>query len=222
MRVRVTGAACGGLFPAELSCAFCLDDAGLVAGDAICRNVCARQGKFALNMALDGVEDGLEVPVDMARLAFPSVRARGKLSAMGISVAVRAEVKLRDMKTPFAARIHGTGSGGVACQAFHFRVLSLERELRPLVVERFSLHRFPVPGGMALLAAAGELLHVRVTVARFACRKLHAAVQDCPGLVHGGNVATFALHLRVLPGQRVAGMIMRKERCRLPSFGVVA
>jgi hypothetical protein len=78
----------------ELSCAFRLDDVGLVAGDAICRNVCAGEGISALTMALDSIDDVPEIPVDMARLAFSSVRAPHKLSAVGILVAVRANVKL--------------------------------------------------------------------------------------------------------------------------------
>lgn len=72
------------------------------------------------------------------------------------------------MKTLFAAGIRSTGNWGVAGQAFDVRVLSIERELRPLVVKRFPLRCLPVPGGMALVAAAGELFHVRVAVARFA------------------------------------------------------
>lgn len=222
VRVRVTGPARGIRFPSELSGVFRLDDVGLMAGDAICRNVCARQGKFALNMALDSVEDNPEVPVDMACLAFSSVRARRKLSAMCILVAVRADVKLRNVKTLFAAGIHRTGSRGVACQAFDVRVLSIERELRSLVVERFPLRCFPVSGGMALVAAAGELFQVRVAVARFAGRKLHATVENGPGMIHGCIVAPCALHLPVLSCERVAGMIVRKERRRLPSFRVVA
>jgi hypothetical protein len=82
------------LFPSELSCAFRLDDVGLVAGDAICRNVSAGEGISALTMALESIADVLEVPVDMARLAFPSVRAPRKLSAVGILVAVSADVEL--------------------------------------------------------------------------------------------------------------------------------
>ena len=45
-------------------------------------------------MALDRIEDVPEVPVDMTRFAFSSVRAPGKLSAVGVPVAVRAEAKL--------------------------------------------------------------------------------------------------------------------------------
>ena len=93
MRVRVTRAACEVLFPTKLSRAFRLDDVGLVTGDAICRNVCTCQGIPALQMAFDRVENERKVLVRMARLAFPSVRTRGKLSAMGILVAFCTEVK---------------------------------------------------------------------------------------------------------------------------------
>jgi hypothetical protein len=89
----VTTAAGKALFPTELSGAFRLDDPGLMAGDAICGNVRACQRILALQMAFDSVENNLEVPVDMAYLAFPSVRARRKLSAMIILVAVCTVVK---------------------------------------------------------------------------------------------------------------------------------
>jgi hypothetical protein len=54
-----------------------------------------RTGKriVALKMALDSIEHVLEVPVDMARFAFSSVRAPRKLSAVGILVAVCADVE---------------------------------------------------------------------------------------------------------------------------------
>jgi hypothetical protein len=107
-------------------------------------------------------------------------------------------------------------------QAFDIRVSSIERELRPLVVEGFLPGCLPVPGGMALVAAAGEFLHVRVAVARFAGRKRHATVEDGPRKIHGTIVAFFALHLPVFPCQRVPGTIVRKERRRLPSSCVVA
>ena len=110
----------------------------------------------------------------------------------------------------------------MACQACDVRVLSIERKIRPLVVERAPLRRLPVPGGMALVATAGELFHVRIRVARCAGRKLHASIENGFGMVHGGMVAPSTLDLPVLSGQRVAGMIMRKEAHRLPSFRVVA
>jgi hypothetical protein len=49
------------------------------------------------------------------------------------------------VKTLFAAGIRSTGSWGVAGQAFDLRVLSIERELRPLVVKRFPFDVFQSP-----------------------------------------------------------------------------
>jgi hypothetical protein len=75
---------------------------------------------------------------------------------------------------------------------------------------------------MALVAPAGELFQVRITVARCAGRKLHATVKNGSGMIHGAGVTLLALDLRVLSSQRVTGMIMRKDRSRLPFFRVVA
>ena len=208
MRVRVTCEAHRGLFPTELSRAFRLDDAGLVAGDAICRHVRARQGIPALKMALDSVEDDPEAPVRMARLAFSSVCARGELPAMGVLVAVCTTAKPRNVKTQFAAGAHRTRSSGVTCLAFDVRVFSVEGEFRSLVVERAFLCRLPGRSGMALVASAGELLHVRIAVARFTGRKRHAAVKDRAGVIHGAVVTLLALRQPVLSSQGVAGMLM--------------
>jgi hypothetical protein len=206
----------------ELSRAFRLDDICLVAGDTICRNVRACQRILALKMAFDSVENDHKALVCMARLAFSSVRASSELSAMGILVAICTEVKPRNVKTLFAAGIHCTGSRGVTCEAFDVCVLSVELEFRSLVIECAPLCCLPVCSRMALVTTASEFFQVRVAVARFARRKLHATVEDGVGMIHDAIVTLLALHLLVLSSQRVAGMIMRKDGRRLPSFRVVA
>ena len=206
----------------ELSRAFRLDDVRFVAGDTICRNVRACQRILALKMAFDSVENDHKALVCMARLAFSSVRARSKLSAMGILVAICTEVKPRNVKTLFAVRIHSTGSRRVTCEAFDVCVFPIELEFRSLVIECAPLRCLPVRSRMALVAPASEFFQVGVAVARFARRKLHGTVEDGVGMIHDAVVTLLALDLFVLSSQWVAGTIMREDGCRLPSLCVVA
>jgi hypothetical protein len=173
-------------------------------------------------MAFDSVENDLKALVCMARLAFPFVHTRCKLSAVIILVTVCTEMKPRNVKTPLAAGVDRAGSKGVTSHAFDLRVLSVEWEFRPLVIERPLLHRFPVCRGMALVATTNELLHVRVAVARFTGSKFHSSIENGFRMLHSAIVTLLALDLLVLPGQWVAGTIMQKARRGLPSFRVVA
>jgi hypothetical protein len=139
MDVVMTGSAAECSLPGKLSGALRIHFLIEMTGDAGNRGVSAAQRKTSLFMISRSVADAQKIGFVVACFTLSAIGPLGKLTGVGIRVAIGAMLKVRNMKPEFPARILLLVAVLMTGFASYRGMLSLQRE-SCRVVGKFGLH----------------------------------------------------------------------------------